>query len=324
MLEPLGLDDATERAYRRLVGAPQLTAAELARQQSCGPDAARRMLDELIAAGLAIPTAGRPTRYSAVDPRVGLAALIRTRRLELERTTRALEVYSAEYHERQLRSDTKGLVEVIEGPTEITARLAELMEGAEREVVALDTPPYVTPDTSASDSERRLLARGIRVRAMYASEVLAIPERADRLRDLVALGEEARVVPRVPLKMVLVDGRNAVIPLTASEEGTRTTAALVRPSRLCDALRELFEAHWAQATPVFAGPAAEAGPHPDLTEADLALLHLLNAGLKDEAIYRQLGVSERTARRRITDLLDRLGTTSRFQAGAQAVRRGWL
>lgn len=183
---------------------------------------------------------------------------------------------------------------------------------------------YVTTDHSASDSGRGLLARGVRVRAVYATEVLAIPDRAERLRGLVALGEDARVVPRVPLKMVLVDGRDAVIPLTASEEGTRTTAAVVRPSRLCDALRELFEAHWVQATPVFAGPAADAGPHPDLSDTELSLLHLLNAGLKDEAIHRQLGVSERTARRRITELMDRLGTTSRFQAGAQAVRRGWL
>ena len=324
MLEALGLDDPTERAYRRLVAASQLTANELAGQQSCGPDVARRMLDELVAAGLAVSEAGRPTRYSAVDPRIGLATLIRARRMELERTATALETYSAEYHERKLRAEPNRLVEVIEGPAEITARLAELMAGAEREVLAFDTPPYVTADATASDSEHALLARGIRVRAVYATEVLAIAERADRLRGLVALGEQARVVPRVPMKMVVIDGRDAVIPLTANVEGTRTTAALVRSSRLCDALRELFEAHWAQATPVFANPAAEAAPHPDVTEADLSLLHLLNAGLKDETICRQLGVSERTLRRRITELSARLGATSRFQAGAQAVRRGWL
>jgi DNA-binding NarL/FixJ family response regulator len=118
-----------------------------------------------------------------------------------------------------------------------------------------------------------------------------------------------------------------VIPLTASAEGIRTSAALVRRSRLCDALRELFEAHWAQAVPVFSGTGgtttANEG-HPDLLPADRSLLHLLNAGLKDEAILRQLGISERTLRRRINELTARLGATSRFQAGAQAVRRGWL
>ncbi len=83
-------------------------------------------------------------------------------------------------------------------------------------------------------------------------------------------------------------------------------------------------ASWQQATPVFGSEAQETEEQPDLSEADRALLHLLHAGLKDETIARQLGLSERTLRRRITDLTTRLGATSRFQAGAQVVRRGWL
>ncbi|WUH89866.1 hypothetical protein OG900_06865 [Streptomyces sp. NBC_00433] len=157
-----------------------------------------------------------------MDPRLGLAALIRAQRTELDRTSAALETYAADFHERMLRTDPHRLVEVIEGPIAITAHLAELMAGAQREVLAFDTPPYVTVDRSASDSERHLLRRGIGVRAVYSTEVLAIPERADRLRGLVSLGEQARVAPRVPLKMVLVDDREAVIPLTASAEGIRT------------------------------------------------------------------------------------------------------
>jgi DNA-binding NarL/FixJ family response regulator len=62
----------------------------------------------------------------------------------------------------------------------------------------------------------------------------------------------------------------------------------------------------------------------EISPADQALLHLLHAGLKDDAIARNLDISERTLRRRITELTTRLGASSRFQAGAQAVRRGWL
>ncbi|MFI6354228.1 LuxR C-terminal-related transcriptional regulator [Streptomyces sp. NPDC050743] len=87
---------------------------------------------------------------------------------------------------------------------------------------------------------------------------------------------------------------------------------------------ELFEACWRQATPVFGSEAQETEDDLDLSATDRALLHLLHAGLKDETTCRQLGLSERTLRRRITDLTARLGATSRFQAGAQAVRRGWL
>jgi len=76
---------------------------------------------------------------------------------------------------------------------------------------------------------------------------------------------------------------------------------------------------------VFAGP--DVVPEEDDTEVsaeDRALLQLLNAGLKDEAIARQLDMSQRTLRRRVADLTHRLGATSRFQTGTQAMRRGWV
>jgi DNA-binding NarL/FixJ family response regulator len=45
------------------------------------------------------------------------------------------------------------------------------------------------------------------------------------------------------------------------------------------------------------------------------IITLLAAGVKDEAIARQLGVSPHTVRRRIAALCKRLGVTTRFQAG---------
>jgi DNA-binding NarL/FixJ family response regulator len=48
------------------------------------------------------------------------------------------------------------------------------------------------------------------------------------------------------------------------------------------------------------------------------LLGLLVAGLKDETIARQLGVSLRTVQRRIAALMHELGARTRFQAGVAA------
>lgn len=61
-----------------------------------------------------------------------------------------------------------------------------------------------------------------------------------------------------------------------------------------------------------------------LTGREQALLRLMAKGLKDEAIARDLGVSPRTLRRLIADLMRRLDCESRFQAGVEATARGWL
>ena len=60
----------------------------------------------------------------------------------------------------------------------------------------------------------------------------------------------------------------------------------------------------------------------ELDAEDRRLLTLLSAGLKDDAIARQLGTSPRSLRRRLRHLLDELNAETRFQAGAQASRRG--
>ena len=54
------------------------------------------------------------------------------------------------------------------------------------------------------------------------------------------------------------------------------------------------------------------------------ILRQLQSGSKDEQIARTMGLSLRTVRRRIAELMIELGADTRFQAGAEAARRGWL
>lgn len=136
-------------------------------------------------------------------------------------------------------------------------------------------------------------------------------------------GEQARVLPHVPPKLLVSDRRDAVVPLTAGADGLRSTTPWSTGHRRATPSSTSSRPAGSR-PPRVRQRAQETDDHPDLIEADCALLHLLHAGLKDETIAPQLGLSERTLRRRITDLTTRLGATTRFQAGAQAVRCGWL
>ena len=87
---------------------------------------------------------------------------------------------------------------------------------------------------------------------------------------------------------------------------------------LVTAFTVLFEVLWADGHPF---PAPRTGATED---DDEQLLDLLARGFKDEAIARYLGWSLRTVRRRVARLMEDLGTRTRFQLGAQAVRSGRL
>ncbi|MFD0785392.1 helix-turn-helix domain-containing protein [Micromonospora azadirachtae] len=63
---------------------------------------------------------------------------------------------------------------------------------------------------------------------------------------------------------------------------------------------------------------------PVLDEGDLRLLRLLATGLPLETVARRMGLSERTVRRRVRAVCDRLDVAAPIQAVVWAVRRGLL
>jgi DNA-binding CsgD family transcriptional regulator len=155
-----------------------------------------------------------------------------------------------------------------------------------------------------------------------SNAALEIAGELEVLRGLVAAGEEARTLADVPLKAMIADRHLALIPLRLEEPGLEG-GLLVHPSPLLQALTTLFEALWERAAPLrFVGEsiAAGDGPLPALTADDERLLALLSAGVKDEAIARQLGVGLRTVERQVRRLMDAVHVRTRFQLG-QAVER---
>jgi DNA-binding NarL/FixJ family response regulator len=60
----------------------------------------------------------------------------------------------------------------------------------------------------------------------------------------------------------------------------------------------------------------------ELSRQDVELLELLAGGLPLDAVARRMGTSERTVRRRVRGICDRLGLRSSIQAVAWAARRG--
>lgn len=279
--------------------------------------------------------------WTAVAPDLAmestLARRARSERSVREEMTRLLDGY---HRERGLRDpQTAGLVEVVTGREAIAEVWHALQSGARESVDVFDKPPFVQGDPDeAPDPELELLARGVKARGVYERSSLLLPGKLAEVQALVAAGELAAMVPELPFKLAVVDRRKALLPVS---EGSELTAAIiVRPSPLLDALIEVFEAQWARAMPVPRTTGRLAARAPEQAERERGpgeanaqarapspsheLLTMLSAGMTDEAIARQLGVSARTVQRRISELMENLGSRNRFQAGVQAVRHGLL
>ena len=117
--------------------------------------------------------------------------------------------------------------------------------------------------------------------------------------------------------MVIVGPRRAILPEPLGVGSERRV--VVRQASIVGVLQAWFEELWESASRVDArGDRLHERDHRRLLLAELA------DGVKDEQIARNLDVSLRTVRRRVASLMVELGVDTRFQAGVEAVRRGWL
>jgi DNA-binding CsgD family transcriptional regulator len=159
----------------------------------------------------------------------------------------------------------------------------------------------------------------VRCRSIYDAAAMDDPAARRIIQASADAGEQARLLPGVPMKMKLADYTTAMLPLTPAGTGG---ALILRAPVIISALREYFEMLWDRATPLRPRPGRP--PADPLTPAQQSVLELMAQGLTDAVIARRAGVSVTTVRRHITAIMRRLGVSSRFAAGAAAQRKGWI
>lgn len=311
------LSEAERDAYELLLDASPAGLAELSGRWDGTEDLAG-LLSALDRTGMVSVLPGDPPRYRANPPQFVLDTVIAEQDAELDRAHDRL-VRLAAHHDDLARAD---VVEKVVGGHEISLRLAQMQRDARHEVRCVD-PPRHFDSTDTGRVVREALRAGVAYRCVYdrawVSQDSALPE----IEALMDAGQQARVLPGVPVRICLADDRLGLLQARyGADDGDGDSAIVVHPSALLDSLGKLFDRLWQRAVPLRL-PAARARTGSRRT-ADLdseQLVGLLLSGLTDEAIARHLGVGSRTVQRRVAALMAELGAHSRFQAGVLAAHR---
>ncbi|MFE6734046.1 helix-turn-helix domain-containing protein [Microbacterium sp. NPDC057650] len=316
MLDEIGLDDEHAEIYRMLLEQPSADVDEIAARIRRSPEEVRRLLAGLESVGLVARQGSAPDRVVASPPSLALRPMLVESERRLAAAHAAFVQLSEIYRQGAALRAAPDVVDVVLGPDAVRQRIAQLQASAVDRVDVFVKSQVALLEPSDNVEEERALERGVRYRTIVESGVAERPGFLDAARLAIAGGEEIRALPDVPTRLFLADDRLALLPM--HPEGTDQVggALLVHPSGLLDLVIAVFESFWRSARPLFGQDEESA--------ADRELLSLLILGLTDTAAAAQLGVSLRTVQRRISELSERAGVTSRFQLGAEAVRRGWV
>lgn len=155
--------------------------------------------------------------------------------------------------------------------------------------------------------DRDMLRRGVRMRTLYQHTARYHLPTQEYARRMTGEGAEIRTLSELFGRMVAFDGETVFIP---HQDDLDAAIVIHEPSTVAY-LCATFDHAWSLAEPY----------HPAWTESSArdevkqAIVRLLAEGMKDEMVARRLGMSLRTCRKHIAEIMEQLGAASRFQAG---------
>lgn len=325
----LGLQEPALQLYRAVLRRPDDEAATLAAAADVDPADVPALLAELLERRLVREDSASGRLVPARPDAVLEPLLADEQRALAERQERLAELRSGLTDLVELYvsgvARTSGPVEVerVEGRVALQARLTELSAAATSELLTIGVTADIGPEQipQMRESDRLSWSRGARSRVLLPTTMRSVDHLMAYALEASSHGDEYRVLAAPPMTLVVFDRHVGLVPI--DQDHLASGAYVVWSPAIVAAFAALFELAWQTAEPVFSPRVQQAG-HPALDARSRQLLELLGSGAKDEAVARQLGLGLRTVRRDAARLMDQLGARTRFAAGAEAARRGWL
>ena len=247
-LTRLGLTSYEAKAYLSLIKRDSYTAAQVARQSALPRQRIYDVLGTLVQKGLAVARPGTVVKYSATPPEIAINMLVQARRqqlLDMEDGARTMiDTLKPAYDAGQAHTDPLEYIEVLRDRRAINERFAELQAQVKREILVFTKPPYATPPQE--NVEGLAVSRTHEARAVYEFGVFDDPEVAEGVRRFIEAGEDARFVPQLPLKLVIIDETIVMFGMEDPVAGSNDlTIVVVEHASLAGVLKTAFDAIWA-------------------------------------------------------------------------------
>ncbi|GAB6987919.1 hypothetical protein JCM10369A_44490 [Nocardioides pyridinolyticus] len=325
MLTALGFTPAVDRAYRRLRTMSGRELSQVAAAMVRTPDELLAEIEPLFRAGIARLDGDL---LVVEPPNEAVRIMVAAQAVHAERMRRWLEGLTdavgflpaedapapAADPDRTLRIE--GEVITLDNRTDVYAMVRDLVLRSRGDLLWMRPDQWRSPrEDMMTTLVAEALGQGGRTsRAIYPQH--AAREAPGILSARADAGEQIRVLPEVPTRLLVIGDSHVVMPDPLGYADM--PLAVVRQRGVVEAMTRWFDLLWQQG----AAPAvAVRGAGHDQRRF---LLQQLATGQHDEQIARRLGLSLRTVRRRVADLMTELGADSRFQAGVEAARRGWV
>jgi len=252
--EELGLTPYESKAYMALLLHGPLSPQGVNQKSGIPRPRTYDVLNGLLGKGLLVEQPGRPTKYAAVDPQVGLEKMITEierkmlRQIEEKRSTaaRLSSFLSKLYSKSSQASPEEERVWVTRRDSALIARYSEAIRNIESEFVIADASKE-PPEKAILDAVEHVLKKNKTVRVIRQITPDWTLDELDRYEELIKLGDQIKWLKYDGLTYAIFDKKDTV--LWFPPHPSKLTVWISLPS-LAAILYEHFEALWKKGQPV--------------------------------------------------------------------------
>jgi sugar-specific transcriptional regulator TrmB len=253
----IGLTEREAKVYITLLSGRMFTVLELQEAVNIPRTKIYEVLNKLVSRNICIEKKlGRNKLYEAVEPKLALERVLESYKKDLERKEELIkqvsEVFTPIFQNSKSIVNPLEFIDVMKEKGQIHKRYTACVHSTRREMLTFNKGPYAC-DTSErlgeqEDEEYKLLKRGGSCKDIYElNELKEVDWLLNSVKKSLKLGQQARVVERLPIKMLVFDQEKVMFaleqPVLVPNE---LTMIYIEHKQLAEACSMLFYHLWDQ------------------------------------------------------------------------------
>ncbi|MDD5362376.1 MAG: helix-turn-helix domain-containing protein [Ignavibacteria bacterium] len=253
-LQGLGIPKREAEIYLALLHKKEFSAGEISKITSISRNKSYEILQSLVKKGLCCENYRNGIKvFSCIKPKTVIGN-ITSDFDKKKKTAYELEKELTEIFDKNGTDDSPvDYIEVLTDKTKIKERYESIEIKTSKELLGFTIPPYIISDALSDNVEKQaeiLRKKKIKMRCLYEF-CNNSPQELENLIKTIELyqktGEEARIVKKLPMKLVVSDGMITMLALKdrVSLKPSMTTLIIEHQS-FAEALKEVFESYWSK------------------------------------------------------------------------------
>ena len=251
----IGLTEREAKVYMTLLNGKMFTVLELQEAVNIPRTKIYEVLNKLVSRNICIEKKlGRNKLYEAVEPKIALERVVESYKKDLERKEELIsqvsEVFTPIFQNSKSIINPLEFIDIMKEKSQIHKRYTACVKSTKSEMLTFNKGPYAC-DTSdrldeQEDEEFKLLKRGGACKDIYElSELKEVDWLLSSVKKSLKLGQQARVVKKLPIKMLVFDQEKVMFALEQPvPEVNELTMIYIEHKQLAEACSILFYHLW--------------------------------------------------------------------------------